>query len=226
MTKNLENINSDLVKYLAYAGILTDRDSEQFAELPPEDFNCQLIEFLRNYKDSSQVSDALGMAIAESDVLPDEKALKYCKEMFERNNFVLPIHLSDEKLIIATVDPFDLELFESVEQRLGKTIEWQLTSFQDIEKCRNKNIQTSVLTMPVNAHRPASGGSTDFFIEHDLDNFFENLISQASIHRASDIHLENYRDKMVIRFRIDGKLMVFSTVDKLFAQAVVATIKN
>ena len=71
------------------------------------------------------------------------------------------------------------------------------------------------------------------FIEHLRDMASEapiiqrvnQILSQAVAAQASDIHIENYEDRSVVRIRVDGELFPIDDIENKDAPAVVSRIK-
>ncbi len=59
----------------------------------------------------------------------------------------------------------------------------------------------------------------------DMKSFVDNLISEAIEYNASDIHIEPQKDKVIIKFRIDGDLYIFYDIWKDYFEALVSRIK-
>jgi len=51
------------------------------------------------------------------------------------------------------------------------------------------------------------------------------ILSQANRHRASDVHIQPYEEKVVVRYRIDGLLDDFLVVPKKVHEAMVSRVK-
>ncbi|GAD20284.1 GspE/PulE family protein [Acidovorax sp. MR-S7] len=81
----------------------------------------------------------------------------------------------------------------------------------------------------------AEGGQAEAseFIEHLRDMASEapiiqrvnHILSQAVAAQASDIHIETYEDKSVVRIRVDGEIFPIEEIDNKDAPAVVSRIK-
>ena len=56
-------------------------------------------------------------------------------------------------------------------------------------------------------------------------SFVNNMIEQAVLMKASDIHIEPHEDNLRIRFRIDGKLIVYMDTEADLAPSVSSRIK-
>ena len=87
------------------------------------------------------------------------------------------------------------------------------------------------------AEADQAGGEGQFeaseFIEHLRDMASEapiiqrvnHILSQAVAAQASDIHIETYEDKSVVRIRVDGEIFPIEEIDNKDAPAVVSRIK-
>ena len=56
-------------------------------------------------------------------------------------------------------------------------------------------------------------------------SFVNNMIEQAILMKASDIHIEPHEDKLRIRFRIDGKMIIYMDTEADLAPSVSSRIK-
>lgn len=56
-------------------------------------------------------------------------------------------------------------------------------------------------------------------------SFVNNMIEQAVLMKASDIHIEPHEDKLRIRFRIDGKMVIYMDTEADLAPSVSSRIK-
>ncbi len=82
-------------------------------------------------------------------------------------------------------------------------------------------------------HAGGGGLEATEFIEHLRDMASEapiiqrvnQMLSQAVTAQASDIHIEAYEDKSVVRIRVDGQLFPIDEIDNKDAPAVVSRIK-
>jgi len=59
----------------------------------------------------------------------------------------------------------------------------------------------------------------------DVNSWFENTIISSIEKRASDIHFEPERDSFNVRFRIDGLLQQFETLNKYLQDNIISMIK-
>ena len=61
--------------------------------------------------------------------------------------------------------------------------------------------------------------------EQTLAKYIDQLFERAVLERASDIHVDAYRENMRIRFRVDGRLKLIDTIDALFGLRLTSRVK-
>jgi len=59
----------------------------------------------------------------------------------------------------------------------------------------------------------------------DVNSWFHNIITSAIDKRSSDIHLDPQRHSVNVRFRIDGLLQQFESINKYFQENIISMIK-
>ena len=63
------------------------------------------------------------------------------------------------------------------------------------------------------------------FNDAPISDLVQQIIDQAIAERASDVHLEPYQDKFLVRVRIDGRLTNYAEYPPTLAAAIVSRIK-
>ncbi len=66
---------------------------------------------------------------------------------------------------------------------------------------------------------------TEIQVGNHSEDFLTNLINEASEIKASDIHIENYKERCRVRLRIDGRLIERYTIDPAQYPSLVNKIK-
>ncbi len=153
---------------------------------------------------------------------------------------ILPIEVTEEKVVIATADPFDREWEEELGRILRKKICRVLANPSDISRYL---IEFYALTESVrrafgksNGARLGASMNLEQMIElgraGKLDandryvvNIVDWLLQYAFDQRASDIHLEPRRDNSDVRFRIDGVLHLVYQLPPVVMSAVISRLK-
>ena len=159
---------------------------------------------------------------------------------FARKHLVLPIHLEDGCLTVATPDPFNTEVIHDIAQVSHLKVKTVVTPKSDIIKLINEffGFKRSIVAAehqfgaPVvdlgNLEQYVRLRSSDELPSNDqhIVNAVDHLFSYAFDQRASDVHIEPKRDKSIVRFRIDGTLHQIYEIPKNVHSAVVSRIKN
>ena len=148
-------------------------------------------------------------------LIPREFALK---------NIVLPLSRNLDSLTCAIYDPFDLTLLDNLKQMTGCQINLVIASRTDILQAADSlygksNLLQQAVTRSYSLEDKGGESevesidstlSIDRLIASAEDapvvKLVDLIIRQAIDERASDIHIEPYRDKVRLRYRIDGKL--------------------
>jgi len=154
---------------------------------------------------------------------------------------ILPLRVTHDSVIFATVDPFATEWVDELEQLLRKKIVRALcnpidvvryldeffTLSRSIKKATRANDVTGAqiiqnLEQLVELGRAGRLDAEDHHVVHIVDWLLQYAFDQ----RASDIHLEPRRGKGEIRFRIDGVLHDVYQVPSNVMSAIVSRIKT
>ena len=151
-----------------------------------------------------------GLDIIEAKGFPDEplEAGGVAIE-FLTSTASLPVAETESDITLAVADPTDPAPADGVRLASGKTVTLVVAGFTDIETAQSR------LYGLANKGLDAAAPGTD---ESDADNL-KDLASEAAVvrlvsdilgdalaRRASDVHVEPFRDHMRLRFRIDGVL--------------------
>jgi len=144
-----------------------------------------------------------------------------------RKNLVLPLWRTMRSLTVAMVDPLDLILMDNLKKLTGCQINPVIAIKSDIAKAIEQYYgKSNLLKEAVEASYEVSTPSTatetletrvkeeelslDKLIaragEAPVIKLVDLIIRQAIDERASDIHLEPFKEKLSLRYRIDGKL--------------------
>jgi len=157
------------------------------------------------------------------------------KVVFQYN--ILPMRVDNGTLVVATNDPFDLAMIESVRLVARCRVQVALSTEADIQKAlkryygvgaetldelMQKNILDLDLTAAVTKEDLASGDQ-----EASVVKFVNQVIWEAFKERATDIHLEPMESDLRVRYRVDGMLHQTPVPAQLkqFQAAIISRIK-
>lgn len=164
------------------------------------------------------------VSIYEFTPLPDETE-QYPVEYIEANG-VIKLRETEDAVTIGVCDDVD----DLVMERLG------LYHRKSISVCRIDRRELSAFLGRRLAGEPFEGlpasGSGDERLLLDklandapIVNLVNSLLIEAIRHDASDLHLESYADRAVVRYRIDGSLRVVGAIRPAQFAAVSSRIK-
>lgn len=158
---------------------------------------------------------------------------------FAMKNLILPVEVISGKLIVATPDPFNREVFDDLKRVAQMEVEPVVSSKTDIIKYINEffGFQRSIAAAEDQFSGPAVDlGNLEQYVklksvdelpstDHHIVNAVNHLFGYAFDQRASDIHIEPRRDVTIVRMRIDGVLHIIYTLPKKVHNAIVSRIK-
>ena len=148
-------------------------------------------------------------------ISPD--AVKAVPAKFVQHYGFMPISLEGQVLMIAVYNPMDVWLAENIKINLGFQAARVLTSRHEVENAIHKYYGAVAGTVDKIMEGKANAGiklTKDESVEDIEKNADEasviklvnQIITEAIKLRATDIHIEIYVDKVILRYRIDGVL--------------------
>ena len=157
-------------------------------------------------------------------LIPEPVALRYQLIPFDRQN---------DQLLVAMVDPLDLQVIQFVEKKSGLRVKPYLGMVDDISKAINEQYSQSLTTDVTSAMREVSqiapkkleDEAPTIIREAPVANIINQLLEYAVKTHASDIHIEPLEEKTRVRFRIDGILYEKIILPKAIHDALISRIK-
>jgi len=168
------------------------------------------------------LAEQLKMEIVDiKNIQVDKELLEKIPVKFSWYYKFFPIKLEGNTLTIAVAYPLDIKTQDEIRVGLGYDIHAVLSSKNDIIEMLKRNYGLAADTIEKIISRSADSSSsvgTAFTEQQEVENI-EKLAGDASViqlvnqiileafkKRATDIHIEPYRDKIKLRYRIDGVL--------------------
>ncbi|MBU0504180.1 MAG: ATPase, T2SS/T4P/T4SS family [Candidatus Omnitrophota bacterium] len=172
----------------------------------------------------------------------DQSLEKLVANDFAMKNLVLPLSRTMNSLTVAMIDPLDLILIDNLKKLTGCEINPVITTRADIIKAVEEFYGKSAMLKdavdasydvesitPVPADYADEELSLDKLIakaeEAPVIKLVDLIIRQAIHERASDIHIEPFKDRMSLRYRIDGKLHEVSPPANHLILPIISRIK-
>ncbi|CAM3941222.1 GspE/PulE family protein [Mesobacillus thioparans] len=149
------------------------------------------------------------------------------KEMAKRK-LVIPLKKEGDKLFVAMADPMDFFTVDDLRLSTGFHVETAIATKDDILRAINKYYDSNegfedLLEM----NAPIENIKEEIQNESDspIIRLVNQLLSNASTSKASDIHIDPQETKVIVRYRIDGILRIERILPKHMQNVLIARIK-
>jgi type II secretion system protein E len=131
----------------------------------------------------------------------------------------MPLKIKGNQLTIAISNPLDMWLVEDIKLHLGYDVEVVLSSEHEIRESLRKyygvGAETVEKILEKETVKPKDVEVKDLELAEDIERsagdasvikLVNQILTEAIKSRATDIHIEPYRDSVKLRYRIDGVL--------------------
>lgn len=190
-----------------------------------------------------QVLAAIGeqfhMPVVDLDtVLVEPKVLEALPAKLVYKQKCVPIAKKENRLTVATSDPFELAVLDELKLLTGCAIDLVLADEDDLQRFIRANYGVAGDTLddlaatdaPAAARAAAAQGAEEEIEqaqEASVIKLVNEILGEAIRARATDVHIEPYEKELTVRYRIDGVLQRANlppTVHR-FAPAIVSRLK-
>ncbi len=162
---------------------------------------------------------------------PDPLAAEMIPEAAARRYTVFPHHLDEEgQLVVLMKDPRNIFAIDDLQILTGKEIQPAVSTEEKIVKLIERYYGTAGDLTEL--ARELAQGSEEEVAEDESaldDNAVVRLVNQiireAYLQEASDIHIEPREEHVLVRIRVDGALREYTKLPKSSANAIIARIK-
>lgn len=246
MKKSKEKLGQILLK----ESLITEEQLEKAIEIQKKD-GTRLGETLINLGILTEKDIVVAMAkqlsipyasYAKGLLKPSENQdlAKLVPEDYARKNMLIPVSRHMDSLTVAFMDPLDLIAIDNLKRMTGCDINPIISTKTDLQRAINEFYGKEDLLKDAISD---SYELEEFKIEKDkeedlsLDDLIARaeeapviklvdlILMQAIKDRASDIHIEPFKNKINIRYRIDGILYEIPPPSKHLLPAIVSRIK-
>ena len=177
------------------------------------------------------LADEVGMEFVEkipTEQIPEE-LIDTVPINFARQNRVLPLGDANGTIRVAVANPLDPFPIDDLRILLGKVIVPVAASEETIDDAINKVYERKDETALADAKEGEEVEELrdliDMTDEAPVIRWVNNLFYTAVKERASDIHIEPTDEKVVVRYRIDGRLVPRKEANRGFLASIVSRVK-
>lgn len=189
---------------------------------------------------NEQLTSAKAEIIGVPYVAPDKnpiapEVLAYLPEAVAKRFTVIPIAKEENVLLVAMVDPLDLQVLEFIEKKTGLAIRPYIATTESITQAISEQYTRGLSFEVGEALKEAAPGMslplstqetvTGVLGEAPVARIVSTLLEYGIRVRASDIHIEPLENETRIRYRIDGILHEKLILPRRIHDAIVSRIK-
>jgi type II secretion system protein E len=243
MEAAVDTIPADLRQLLQQTGLLTDTQiSEALSNQPTaaQPLVATLVKsgVVSEEKLLQELAKALRLPftrITEKEIDAVARQKVPTKVVFQHN--VMPMRADNGTLLVATSDPFNLTMLESVRLVTKSRVQVALSTEADIAKALKRYYGVGAETLDELLQKNVLDiDEIAEVIKDDLESgdqeasvvkFVNQIIGEAYKERATDIHMEPMESDLRIRYRVDGELHQTPVPPHLkrFQAAIISRIK-
>jgi len=156
----------------------------------------------------------------------EKEVLNIIPEIVARNHEIIAFEKNSQGIKIALTQPENLELREFIERKTGQNAVPYFATKRDISetiRSYRKDIKEEfeeILNKTLEELKKTKEGEPLPIIK-----MVDLILSYGYENRASDIHIEPYQKKTILRYRIDGVLYDFITLPKIIHDFLISRIK-
>jgi type IV pilus assembly protein PilB len=171
----------------------------------------------------------------ESDLRPQAEAVNLVDARFAYKHLIVPVQIMGGELFAAFADPFTIKAFEELEMLVPYRIIPMYCPWADIKLLLDfyyGSDRRSEITDSFSAEKFSDGHITQHRTDTDDEvlnapavKMTETIIEAAIFKKASDIHIEPQQNGVRIRFRVDGTLCEYGSVDEHLGMSLISRLK-
>ena len=166
----------------------------------------------------------------------ETEAVKKIPEAVAKKNCVIAYKINNGRLYVATNDPVNFYIFEELKIQTGMEINAQLATKSSINEAIGRVYSAATVTnvmgdiekeYDANAAlmQEQNDGSEERIDNAPVVKLVNTIIESAYRDRASDIHIEPFKDRTRIRYRIDGECVEKMAVKPAVHNSLITRIK-
>ncbi|WP_027964167.1 GspE/PulE family protein [Halalkalibacillus halophilus] len=158
----------------------------------------------------------------------DQSILNLIPKNFAKENKVIPLRREGNKLYVATSDPLDYFVMNDLRLTTGFKIEPVIVIRDELRQGILKLYEREDFSEQFEVERQQEERVPDLTAEEEASpvvKLMNQLIQQAVVEKASDIHVDPQEDQVMIRLRVDGALRNEQNLAKSVQSSLTTRIK-
>ena len=159
----------------------------------------------------------------------DRSAVVLLPVRMEKRRAVIPVGFNEDRLVLAMADPLDVEAIDEAELRTGFKIEPVVASYSQVLYAIEKYAVASDALQELEQNE--IDAELDLEAQGEIEGdvpvvrIVNQLLREAVMDRASDVHFEPQEHGVRVRYRIDGVLQDIAHLPKTSQAGLLSRIK-
>lgn len=178
----------------------------------------------------------LGMGLVEAADYPQLPLLEErVSARFLKESMALPLHEDEHQVVLAMVDPLDQYVINAFSLLTHCTVSVRVAVQQDMESAFERlygggktsmgDIVDDIETLEEEGAGDDVQHLKDLASEAPVIRLVNLIISHALEARASDVHIEPFENRLIVRYRVDGVMHEVESPPRRLSGAVISRIK-
>lgn len=164
----------------------------------------------------------------------NKEAAMSVPKIFAEKYVVLPVDYQNDSLLVASNDPMAFQVFEEISVLTGRPVQVAVAETHDILVCIDKVYSEDVVTdvtRDINAAFEQDNAEDEAALLNEriegtpVVKMINTLISQAYAKGASDIHIEPSEKLLKVRMRINGDMVIHTTMNMAAHNPILTRVK-
>ena len=185
----------------------------------------------------SALAERMGYPLIEGNIfIEDADIIKMVPEKIARKHNIIPIKMDKGRLVVAVRDPTNMEVELDVKAASGKDVAYALATADSIKNAIEKyyaNITAQKIAEGVDSEaedlekqQQQQSAELDSRVDSaPIVKLLNTLVEQAYLRKASDIHIEPFKDVVIIRMRMDGDLVEYMRITPSTHRSLITRLK-
>ena len=229
-----------LGQILLQKGYVKPQDLKQARDVQIANPSKSLAEILISLNVTSEVNilsalaERMNVPLIEGAIyVTDTDIIKLVPEKVARKHTIIPYKIDKNKLIVAMRDPSNMDAAEDIKMASGMDIGFVLATAPAINDAIEKyyaNVTAQKMADDMSSEEQDAATQAANELDDRVDSapivkMLNTLVQQAYVTHASDIHIEPFRDTVIIRMRIDGALQEYMRISPSAHKSLITRIK-
>ncbi|NEU29783.1 Flp pilus assembly complex ATPase component [bacterium LRH843] len=215
-------------------GLISQNDLGEALKVKRADQKLGDVLVERNYISEQQLIEALEVQLGIKQVslyrYPiDPNVVKMVPKDFAKRNMLIPLKQEGNQLLVAMTDPMDYFAIDDLRMLTGYHIETAIATKDEIDQAIDRYYIDEILTgqdlSEQEIEAVASSAVQGIENEAPVIKLVNQILQTGVSHKASDIHIDPFEKKLVIRYRVDGVLKTERTYPKQIQNSLTARVK-